>query len=246
MITSAFSHFSLRIKVLIVTIAVFVPAMLGGTAYFFYESYWLTVTTSLNSLMNFVDGKQQGVIRFIGQNEKLAKQLAHLVDDAGPATAHNHFATIVATYVFKLEDHPFKDEIKSGKRSIATMQVYHAIDFIKDGTIQVSSNKEREGKPWSEKLNLAPGYSNVWKDGSTPVLSFAAKTKDGEIGNLEGDTGAFYLAGVGKTTHESAQKGTDLMARVQTSFTEITASTREMAGQVVTPFQVRQVSNERP
>jgi hypothetical protein len=30
MITSAFSHFSLRINVLIVTITVFVPAMLGG------------------------------------------------------------------------------------------------------------------------------------------------------------------------------------------------------------------------
>lgn len=35
-----------------------------------------------------------------------------------------------------------------------------------------------------------------------------------------------------QTTHESAQKGTDLMARVQASFSEIAASTREMAGQV--------------
>jgi methyl-accepting chemotaxis protein len=216
-IRNTFSHLSLRMKVLIVTIAVFVPAMLGGTAFFFYETYWLTVTSSLNGLMNFVDAKQQGVIRFIGQNEKLAKQLAHLVDDAGPAAARNHFATIVASDVFKLEDHPFKDEIQSGKRSIATMKVYHAIDLVRDGRIVASSDPAREGQPFDQKLNLAPGYSNVWEDNKTPVLTFAAKTSDGsqvfvhtdarmmtnivngEIGNLEGDTGAFYLAGVGKT-----------------------------------------------
>jgi methyl-accepting chemotaxis protein len=214
---TTFSHLSLRLKVLVVTIAVFIPAMLGGTAFFFYETYWLTVTTSLGGLMNFVDAKQQGVIRFIGQNEKLAKQLATLADEAGPTIARNHFATIVATDTFKLEDHPFKDEIQSGKRSIATMQVYHAIDLVRDGHIVASSNAEREGKPFEQKLNLAPGYSNVWEDGKTPVLTFGAKTSDGgqlyvhtdarmltnivngEIGNLEGDTGAFYLAGVGKT-----------------------------------------------
>lgn len=61
-----FSHFSLRIKVMVVTIAVFIPAMLGGTAYFFYETYWLTVVGQLGGLMNFVDAKQQGVIRFLG------------------------------------------------------------------------------------------------------------------------------------------------------------------------------------
>ncbi len=214
---NTFSHLSLRLKVLVVTIAVFVPAMLGGTAFFFYETYWLTVTTSLNGLMNFVDAKQQGVIRFIGQNEKLAGQLARLVDDAGPSIARGHFATIVATDVFKLENHPFKDEIQSGKRSIATMRVYHAIDLVKDGQIIASSDKAREGQTFDKKLNLAPGYSNVWEDGKTPVLTFGAKTGDGgqvfvhadarmltnivngEIGNLEGDTGAFYLAGVGKT-----------------------------------------------
>ncbi len=216
-LTATFSHLSLRLKVLVVTIAVFVPAMLGGTAFFFYETYWLTVTTSLNGLMNFVDGKQQGVIRFIGQNEKLAKQLALLVDAAGPAAARNHFTNIVATDVFKLEDHPFKDEITAGKRSIATMRVYHAIDLVRDGQIAVSSDPAREGQPFDQKLNLAPGYSNVWEDSKTPVLTFGAKTADGaqlfvhtdarmltnivngEIGNLEGDTGAFYLAGVGKT-----------------------------------------------
>jgi methyl-accepting chemotaxis protein len=216
-IADIFNHLSLRLKVLIVALAVFVPAMLGGTAYFFYETYWLTVTTALNGLMNFVDAKQQGVIRFLGQNEKLAKQLAQLADDAGPAVVRKHFATIVATDIFKLDDHPFKDEIESGKRSIATMQVYHAIDLVRDGRIVASSDPAREGQSFDKKLNLAPGYSNVWEDGKTPVLTFGAKTADGgqvlvhadarmltniangEIGNLEGDMGAFYLAGVGKT-----------------------------------------------
>ena len=216
-IGTAFCNLSLRLKVLIVALAVFVPAMLGGSAYFFYGTYWLAVNTALNGLMNFVDAKQQGVIRFIGQNEKLAKQLSLLVDEAGPAVARQHFANIVATDVFKLEDHPFKEEIQSGKRSIATMRVYHAIDLVKDGQIIASSDKAREGQAFTQKLNLAPGYSNVWEDGGTPALTFGAQTKDGaevfvhadarmltnivngEIGNLEGDTGAFYLAGVGKT-----------------------------------------------
>lgn len=217
MSTGLFSRLSLRLKIFFVTIVVFVPAMLVGSGYFFHQTYWLTVTTSLNGLMNFVDAKQQGVIRFIGQNEKLAGQLARLVDDAGLPVAANYFATIVASDVFRLEDHPFKSEIEAGKRRVATMTVYHAIDLVRDGVIQASSNKAREGRPWSEKLNLGPGYSNVWMDGSTPVLSFGAKTRDGaqvlvhadarmltnivdgEIGNLESTMGAFYLAGVGKT-----------------------------------------------
>lgn len=97
------------------------------------------------------------------------------------------------------------------------MRVYHAIDLVRDGMIVASSDKAREGAPFVQKLNLAPGYSNVWEDGKTPALTFGAKTKEGgqvlvhvdarmltnivngEIGNLEGDPGAFYLAGVGKT-----------------------------------------------
>lgn len=212
-----YHRLSLHAKILVIMLCVFLPATLGSMAYFFYEVYWLTVTGQLKGLMNFVDAKQQGVIRFLGQNEKLAKQLAQLVDDGGVAVARKHFATIVATDVFKLEDHPFKQEIESGKRKIPTMKVYHAIDYVRDGIIVASSDPEREGKPFTQKLNLAPGYSNVWEDGQTPVLSFGAKTKDGgevlvhadarmltnivtgEIGNLEGDMGAFYLAGVGKT-----------------------------------------------
>ncbi len=215
--SSLFDHVTLRWKVLFVTIAVFVPAMVGGTGFFFYQAYWLTVTTSLNGLMNFVDAKQQGVIRFLGQNEKLSKQLAALLDEAGTDAARAYFATVAASDVFRVEDHPFKEEIQSGKRPIATLKVYHAIDFVKDGIIQASSNREREGRPWTAKIDLAPGYSNVHLDGDTPVIIFGAKTRDGgmvyvhadarmltnivngEIGNLEGDMGAFYLAGVGKT-----------------------------------------------
>ncbi len=211
-----FAALSLRLKVLVVTIVVFVPVMLGGTGYFFYETYWLTVNTSLSGLMNFVDAKQQGVIRFLGQNGKLARQLATLVDEHGAREAAGYFRTIVATDVFAIEDHPFWEEIVAGKRSIATLKTYHAIDFVRDGVIQVSSDPRREGMRWQQSLNLAPGYSNVWEDNGVPVLSFAAPARDGmvfvhadarmltnivdgEIGNLEGKTGAFYLAGVGQT-----------------------------------------------
>ena len=211
-----FKTMSLRVKLFILAFAIF-PAMLGGTIYFAYESYWLTVTTSLGGLMNFVDAKQQGVIRFIGQNEKLAKELAQLLDQSGVAAARAHFASIVAADVFKVEDHPFKEEIQSGKRAIATLKTYHAIEYVKDGVIQASSAPAREGKVWTAQPNLASGYSNVYMDGDTPVLTFGAATRDGgmvyvhadarmltnivngEIGNLEGDMGAFYLAGVGQT-----------------------------------------------
>jgi methyl-accepting chemotaxis protein len=211
-----FDRLSLRIKMLVVTIAVFVPAMLGGTGYFFYEAYGLTVNTSLNGLMNFVDAKQQGVIRFLGQNRKLAAQLGALADQASETTLRAQFATIVASDVFDIENHPFRDEIASGKRVIPTMTTYHAIELVRDGVVRVSSDPRREGRPWTQALNLAPGYSSVWEDGGVPVISFAAKTRDGmlyvhadarmltnivsgEIGNLEGSTGAFYLAGVGRT-----------------------------------------------
>ncbi len=125
--------------------------MVGGTG-FFYQACWLTVTTSRNGLMNFVDAKQQGIIRFLGQNEKLSKQLAALLDDAGRA----YFATAVASDVFRVEDHPFKEEIQSGKRPIATLKVYQAIDFVRDGIIQAASDREREGRPWTAKISTWP------------------------------------------------------------------------------------------
>lgn len=210
-----FANLKLEWKIMLVTAAVFLPAMAAGAAYVFYQTYWMEARTALNGLMNFVDAKQQGVIRFIGQNEKLAKQMASLASDASPEVLRKHFASVVETDVFKLADHPFKDEIVSGKRKIPTWRTYHAIDLVKDGKIVVSSDPAREGK-YAAKINAKPGYSDVWKDGDTPVLSFAAESVNGtvyvhadarmltlivngEIGNMEGDMGAFYLAGVGKT-----------------------------------------------
>ena len=186
------------------------------TAYFTYQVYWLQVTTALGGLMNFVDAKQQGVIRFLGGNEKLARQLAALVEHAPPEAAQRYFAAVVASDRFDIEQHPFKEEVKSGKRAIPTMQVYHWIDFVRDGKIQISSDPARVGRPWTSTIDFGPGYSDVWRDGEAYVLSFAASAAggtvfvhadgrmltnivNGEIGNLEGDMGAFYLAGVGKT-----------------------------------------------
>lgn len=64
--------------------------------------------------------------------------------------------------------------------------------------------------------DIRHGYSDVYLEGDTPILSFGSNTRDGmvyvhanagmltvivngEIGNLEGDMGAYYLAGVGDT-----------------------------------------------
>lgn len=45
--------------------AIFFPTCI---AYVLYETHWLQVKTQLGGLMNFADAKQQGVIRFLGQN----------------------------------------------------------------------------------------------------------------------------------------------------------------------------------
>ncbi|OGS92124.1 MAG: hypothetical protein A2Z95_00445 [Gallionellales bacterium GWA2_60_18] len=212
-----FSDIKLQWKMMLVVAVIFLPAMAGGTLYFFNQIYSLQVKSSLGGLMNFVDAKQQGVIRFIGQNEKFAKQMASLATDTDPVIVRKHFAKVVETDVFKQADHPFKDEIASGKRKIDTWRAYHAIDLVKDGKIAVSSDPAREGRDWTQKIDTKHGYSDVWKDGDTPVLSFAAEAGasgtiyvhadarmltlivNGEIGNLEGDMGTFYLAGVGAT-----------------------------------------------
>jgi methyl-accepting chemotaxis protein len=142
--------------------------------------------------------------------------MASLANDADPAVLRKHFAKVVETDVFNQADHPFKDEVAAGKRKIATWRAYRAIDLVKDGKIAVSSDPAREGKDWTQKLDTKHGYSDVWMDGDTPVLSFAAAggggtvyvhadarmmtlIVNGEIGNMEGGMGAFYLAGVGKT-----------------------------------------------
>ena len=207
---------SVKWKIFLLSVLVFGLSLTVGFAYFTYQSYWLVVASSLNGLMNFTDAKQQGVIRFIDQNEKLARQLASLVEQADAKVVRSQFQTAVASDVFRLDEHPFKDEIVAGKRTIPTWKVYHAIDYVVNGVIRVSSDPQREGRDWNKNIDLKPGYSDPYYDGDVPVMTFASRMKDGtvyvhadarmltnivsgEIGNLAGDMGAFYLAGVGKT-----------------------------------------------
>lgn len=207
---------SIRTRLLILFFMV-VPLLAGLGGYFAYNFYRQEVVTALGGLMNFIDAKQQGVIRFIGQNEKQATQLAGLAGQVDAQTLSQHFSRIVQSDVFDIEDHPFKDEVKSGKRRIAALQVYNAIDHVVDGRIIASSDAARIGTAFERSIDTAPGYSDVWLDEAGRYnLTFAGKTAagivyihanakmltnivDGEVGNLEGDTGAFYLAGVGKT-----------------------------------------------
>lgn len=195
----------------------FVPLVAGLGGYFAYSFYWQEVSTALGGLMNFIDAKQQGVIRFLGQNEKQANQLAGLAGDMTPEQLSAHFSRIVTSDVFDIENHPFKDEIKSGQRQIAATKVYHYIDQVVEGKIIASSDSARIGRTFDRKIDTTPGYSDVWKDeAGNFVLTFAGQAAtgtvyvhanalmlsnivDGEIGNLEGGSGAFYLAGIGKT-----------------------------------------------
>lgn len=211
-----FSDLKLKWKIILILGLLLVPPALSSMVYVFNTVKNLEVYTALSGLMNFVDSKQQGVIRFLGQNEKLAKQLAALVEKVTPQVAQEYFGTIVGTDVFKLEEHPFRDEINDGKRSIAAWEVYHAIDFVRDGTIVISSNPARVGRKMEAAPDIRHGYSGVYLEDGEPILSFGAKSgngmvyvhvnggmltviTNGEIGNLEGDMGAYYLAGVGKT-----------------------------------------------
>ncbi len=206
----------LRWKALILLSSLLLPAIGGGAWLVMNQMYWLDVQASVGGLMNFVDAKQQGVIRFLGQNEKFAKELADLSNSASEETLDSYFNSIVKTDVFKLEEHPFQDEIRSGKRVIPTMQVYQSIDYIENGLIKASSDPARKGRSFTENLNTEHGYSNVHFHDGIPQIAFVANSNkgkilihadarmltnivNGEIGNLEGDMGAFYLAGVGKT-----------------------------------------------
>ena len=207
---------SVKWKIFLLSVFIFGLSLVTSFAYFTYQSYWLNVATALGGLMNFTDAKQHGVIRFIDQNEKLALQLANLAEHADAEILRSQFQSVVATDVHRLEEHPFKEEIISEKRKIATWSVYSTIDYVVNDVIRVSSDLKREGLPWNKNINLDPGYSDPYFDGDVPVMTFAGQTKEGtvfvnadarmltnivngEIGNLAGDMGAFYLAGVGKT-----------------------------------------------
>jgi len=210
------ANLSLKSKVIIVALALFLPAMGLGSLYFFSEVQRYATHTAAAGLMNFVDAKQQGIIRFLGQNVKLAKSCYRLATGAGPDALRTFAATLVDTDVFDIEQHPFKNEIKSGERRIPTTRVYLSIDYVEGGRIVASSDPAREGRPWVEKRDLTRGYSDVYLVGGKPVLLFGVEQDgkalyiradalmltniaNGEIGNLEGAMGAFYLAGVGRT-----------------------------------------------
>lgn len=216
MFSSKLSSLSLSWKIILLSTIVSGSALVVGFSYFAYQSYWLNVQTALGGLMNFTDAKQQGVIRFIDQNEKLAKQLANLAGNSDAKTLRSQFNSVVTTDVFRLEDHPFKEEIIAKTRTIPTWKVYYAIDYVVRGRIVVSSDHLREGKKWDRNIDLRSGYSDPYYDDEVPVMTVAASTAEGvvyvhtdarmltnivngEIGNLAGDMGAFYLAGVGKT-----------------------------------------------
>ncbi len=194
-----------------------VPVILITSLYFYNQVNTLLVKDALGGLMNFVDAKQQGVIRFLGQNEKMADELAVLIESSSDNdSVQTYFAGIAERDVFDVEEHPFKDEIKSGARDIGAFEVYNSIDYVKDGKILLSSDSSRVGSSWTEEVDLSVGYSDPWIDGDAPVITFGAEADggmvyvntnakmltvitNGEIGNLEGDMGAFYLAGVGDT-----------------------------------------------
>lgn len=207
---------SLKWKIVLLAMLVFGSSLVAGFAYFTYQSYWLNVDTTLKGMMNFTDAKQQGVISFLEQNEKLATQLANLADHADFSTLRYQFQNIVITDVFRLEQHPFKGEIIAGTRKIPTWNAYHAIDYVRHGVIIISSDPRREGTQWNKIVKPTHGYSDPYYDGNVPVMTFAAQTKDGtvyvnadarmltnivsgEIGNMAGGMGAYYLVGVGKT-----------------------------------------------
>src|SRR3972149_6057749 len=134
-----FSDLKIKWKIILAT-CLFIPISIGLVIYVFNQIYVLEARTALNGLMNFTDAKQHGVIRFIGANEKLARQLALLVNQAPPEVSKNYFTEIVATDIFRLEDHPFRQDIEAGGRHIPTWQIYHAIDYVGHGAIVISSD----------------------------------------------------------------------------------------------------------
>jgi methyl-accepting chemotaxis protein len=192
-----------------------VPLIL--TAFFVYQqAKKIYIKETVSGLMNFVDAKQQGVIRFLDQNRKLAAQLSTLASQMPPEQLSLHLKRIVETDVFDAEKHPFKNEIKSGKRSIPTFRVYHFIDYVRNGAITASSDESRVGRAYPAREQAAWGYSDPYFEDGKLLLTFSGQTRDGalnihadgkmltnivngEVGNLADGIGAFYLAGVGRS-----------------------------------------------
>lgn len=211
-----FLGLKLKGKIITILAILLIPTTVVGLIYAYETVYRLQVFTALSGLMNFVDSKQQGVIRFIGSSEKLAKQLAILVENASPEVVAKQFKAVTETDIFRPDDHQFKSEIEDGFREIATWEAYHRIDFVRQGLIEISSDPSSVGTKVELLPDIRHGYSDVYLDKDVPVFTVGAEASggmvyihvnagmltiitNGEIGNLEGDMGAYYLAGVGKT-----------------------------------------------
>lgn len=211
-----FSDFTLKTKVALISALIFFPTVLGLGAFVYYETEKNSALQAASGLMNFVDAKQQGVIRYLGQNRKLAQVLLETARIGTPEALRQTFDALVRTDVFNVDDHQFKEEIASGRRHIPALNVYYSIDFVRNGRILVSSDRAREGSEIKGDFNWGRGYSEVYPGKDGHIITFSAKDGDdvvylhgnalmltnivnGEIGNLERGMGAFYLAGVGRT-----------------------------------------------
>jgi methyl-accepting chemotaxis protein len=192
-----------------------VPLVLASV-FVYQQAKKIYIKETVGGLMNFVDAKQQGVIRFLDQNRKMAAQLSTLASEIPPEQLSLYLKRIVETDVFDAEKHPFRDEIKSGKRSIPTFRVYHFIDYVRNGSIAASSDESRVGKKSPQAEGSKWGYSDPYLEDGRLLLTFSGRTPDGvlnihadgrmltnivngEVGNLADGIGTFYLAGVGKT-----------------------------------------------
>lgn len=224
-----YSDFTLKTKVALISALIFFPTVLGLGAYVYYETEKNTALQAASGLMNFVDAKQQGVIRYLGQNRKLAAVLLETARAGNPDALRHTFDALVKKDVFNIEDHRFKDEIVTGRRHIPALNVYDSIDYVRNGRIMISSDPAREGSEIEGDFNLERGYSEVYQGAKGNTITFSAKNGDGEavylhgnalmltnivngeIGNLEKGMGAFYLAGVGKTFNYYMMDGNNRM-----------------------------------
>ncbi len=207
-----------RLPVLFLIIGI-IP-LIGMLSFSYFQIKTVYVKDVVGGLMNFVDAKQQGIIRFLDQNRKFAIQLAYLAARVAPEEFSLYLRDIVETDVLDVEQHPFKAEIRSGTRNIPTFKVYHGIDYVQNGTILASSEPSRIGTAWNKKegkrIDSAWGYSDLYSQDGKYILTFSKETEtgvinihadglmltnivNGEIGNLSGGIGDFSLTGAGRT-----------------------------------------------
>jgi|GEM_PF-959122 len=212
----AYKDLSINIKIVLIVLLLIAVSVIGISVYSYSEFKSTSIQESVKGQMNFVDAKQQGTIRFLDQNIKLADQLSEFYSTSDEAVFTKYISKIASSDTFNPENHPFKDEIDSGQRNIPVWQVYLAIDVVDNGKIIVSSSKSRVGKG-TRSFVTPTGYSEVYEAEGKYWLTFARRTSDGkevqvhadakmltviingEIGNMAEKIGAFYLAGVGKT-----------------------------------------------